>query len=479
MLTLRLRALPCALAAALLATPSHALMLGEPQVRSYLGRPLDVRIPVQGAGADAVDASCFEVLADPQGGVATLSRAQLEVEQQEGQTYLRVRSSEPMREPASILRLRAACAPSKGMLVRQYGILLDPLPASTPSAPLVVHTAEDAGVAPRDAMQVAGVTSAPSSSVAASTPASAASAPAPVKPRVHARKNHGIAHAKPRHHAPVAIAHGGFHLKLSGPVLDLEPTRHVTDAERERLREARTLMDGDDYASAMLALRDRIGTLQKRLEMLQAQAARIEAVQRERPQVAAVPQREPNVAARLADGAWSWAIVALLGLLALLMPLTRWMRRRRPAEVPELVVKKPRAPETGTETGRFAPPPPEVIAPATAATAPASPAPLAFDDTEEAIRTARDLYNSGERLQAAGVLRLAIERHPERVAPWLPLFDLLMRERLATEYAELARGFQVLHGASPAWKTVQRAGQQIDPANPLYADGAAPHQVAA
>ena len=455
-------------------------MLGEPQVRSYLGRPLDVRIPVQGAGADAVDASCFEVLGDPQGGVAALSRAQLEVEQQGGQTYLRVRSSEPMREPASILRVRAACAPSSGMLVRQYGILLDPVPASTPSAPLVVHTAEDASIAPRDAVQVASVTSAPGAGVAASTTASAASAPAAVKPRVRARKNDGIAQAKPRHHAPVAIAHGGFHLKLSGPVLDLEPTRHVTDAERERLREARMLMDGDDYASAMLALRDRIGTLQKRLEMLQAQAARIEAVQRERPRPAAVPQREPNVAARLADGAWWWAIVALLGLLALLMPLTRWMRRRRPAaEVPELVVKKPRAAATGTETGRFAPPPPEVIAPAIAATAPASPAPLAFEDTEEAIRTARDLYNSGERLQAAGVLRLAIERHPERVAPWLPLFDLLMRERLATEYAELARGFQVLHGASPAWKTVQRAGQQIDPANPLYAEGAAPHQVAA
>lgn len=479
MLTLRLRALPCALAAALVAMPSHALMLGEPQVRSYLGRPLDVRIPVQGAGADAVDASCFEVLGDPQGGMATLSRAQIEVEQQGGQTYLRVRSSEPMREPASILRLRAACAPSNGMLVRQYGILLDPMPASMPSAPLVTRAAQDASGSPPVPAQLAAVTPAPTASVA---PTPGARVPAArTQPRHHAvHKPHAVARAKPVHRAPGALAQGAFHLKLSGPVLDLEPTRHVTPAERERLREARTLMEGDDYASAMLALRDRIGTLQKRLETLQAQAARIEAAQRERPQVAAAPQREPNAAARFAQGAWSWAIVALLGLVALLMPLARWMRRRKPAnEVAELIVKKPRAPETGTETGRFAPPPPEVIAPAIAAAAPATAAALVTEDTEEAIRTARDLYNAGERLQAAGVLRLAIERHPERVAPWLPLFDLLMRERLATEYAELARGFQVLHGASPAWKTVQRAGQQIDPSNPLYADDAAPHQVAA
>lgn len=135
-----------------------------------------------------------------------------------------------------------------------------------------------------------------------------------------------------------------------------------------------------------------------------------------------------------------------------------------------------------TQCERFAPPPPEVIAPQAAAAAPASagaPA-LALDDTEEAIRSARDLYNAGERLQAAGVLRLAIESHPERVAPWLPLFDLLLRERLVTEFAELARGFRALHGASPAWKTVQRAGQQIDPGNSLYgADSGAAHEAAA
>lgn len=435
-------------------------MLGEPEVRSYLGRPLDLRIPVQGAGADALDAACFEILAQPQGGVSTLTRATLEVEQVGGQTYLRVRSSAPVLEPASLLRVRAACPPANGVLVRQYGILLDPVPASAPSVPLM------AGATPQATPSVA-------VAAAAAVPVHATSVPARAPHKV---SHKAASHAKRVHHR-AAAAHAGFRLKLSGPMLDLEPSRNITGAQRALLREARTLIDGDDYASAMLALRDRIDTLQKRLEALQAEAARIEASARERPSVATAPAPREPAALRLVDGAWLWAMLALLGLVASLMPLTRWMRRRRSGEMPEPVAKPPPM-EPGTETGRFAPPPPQVLAPGPAPAA-AIAAGVALEDTEKAIRTARDLYNAGERLQAAGILRLAIESHPERVAPWLPLFDLLMRERLATEYGELARGFRALHGASAAWKTVQRAGREIDPANPLYADEGETRQVAA
>jgi hypothetical protein len=184
-----------------------------------------------------------------------------------------------------------------------------------------------------------------------------------------------------------------------------------------------------------------------------------------------------RAAHRMADMSGTWALAALLGLGALLWPA--WRRVRRPSrdETADLIVKPAAPPKPGVETGRFAPPP-EVTAPAANARTAAAAVPAQPDETEEAIRTARDLYNAGERLQAAGVLRLAIESHPERVSPWLPLFDLLMRERLVTEFGELARGFRALHGASPAWKTVQRAGQQIDPGNPLYTDER-PHEQAA
>jgi uncharacterized protein YciI len=330
-----------------------------------------------------------------------------------------------------------------------------------PSAPLLAsNAADDAAVArvtPADAPRVA-------LPVAQARPRHAAPRHVHAAPHAH--------HAKHSTHA-AALARGGFHLKLSGPVLDLQASRNITEAQRALLREARTLLDGDDYASAMLALRDRIDTLQKRLEALQSQAVRLEAAQaKPQPALAAREREAPSLG--FAQGAWSWALVALLGLAALLLSLTSWLRRRKPGAAVEPEVKA-LPPDAGTETGRFAPPPPHVLAPGTAAP---SAAPIAMEDTEEAIRSARDLYNAGERLQAAGVLRLAIESHPERVAPWLPLFDLLMRERLATEYAELARGFRALHGSSPAWKTVQRAGQQLDPGNPLYAEEEA-RQVAA
>jgi hypothetical protein len=274
-------------------------------------------------------------------------------------------------------------------------------------------------------------------------------------------------------------SHGGYLLKLSGPVLDLAPVASVGEAQRAQLREARALLEGDDFTSQMLALRARIDTLQKQVAQLQALATRLDASKPDTAAAIAQGPAQPSRARRIADAAWSWALVALLGLLALLWPLSRVLRGRRRDEVAELVVKPGAAPK-GVETGRFVAPPPEVLAPDAVVSAPATPSgPAAIDDTEEAIRNARDLYNAGERLQAAGVLRLAIESHPERVAPWLPLFDLLMRERLATEFAELARGFRALHGASPAWKTVQRAGQQIDPANPLYQDEHSPHQAAA
>jgi hypothetical protein len=472
--TMRQRALAAAVALALFPHASFALMLGEPEVRSALGRALDVRIPVSGNGADAADEACFALLADP-AAVNPLARAQLTVEQQGGRTYLRVRSTEAMVEPATTLRVRAACPPASGVLVREYGILLDPVPASAPSVPLTMP--EEPMVAK---VEVAKVEVAP---VPAAAPVAVASTPVakPAHPGpAHARATpHVPTHASSAAYTRGAALHGGYLLKLSGPVLDLEPSRHVDAAQRAQLREAQAMMLEDDYTSAMLALRSRIDALQKRLGELQLQAATLDTA----PALASTPvatetqaapamapppaERVLSATRRVADAAWSWALVALLGLLALLWPLSRAVRRRREDNAHAVVPAAPvPVPYTGVETGTFAPPPPEVIAPQ--APVSAAPAPATADDTEEAIRDARELYNAGERLQAAGVLRRAIESHPERVAPWLPLFDLLMRERLMTEFGELARGFRTLHGASPAWKTVQRAGQQIDPANPLY-----------
>jgi len=472
----RARVLVAAVAAALVAQPSHAFLLGEPEIRSYLGRPLDLRIPVDGAGADSAEASCFSVLPVREAGVPAISRAGLSLEQQAGRSYLRVRSNEPVNEPASVLRVQVSCN-GNGTMVRQFGLLLDPMPASLPSAPIVV--AEYASQTTPAATTASVIPLPP--------PRESRAAPAPAARK--AARHHSTArtaharHDSPQLHARSNVAHtGGYLLKLSGPVLDLSPSRGLAESQRVALREARALLDADDYTSAMLALRDRIDVLQRRMAQLQQQATALDAP-RAAPKAAVPAVALPHMssAARpFVDASWGWILVALLGLMALFLPVWRLARRRKSAPS-SVLVESPRADSAkqGVETGRFAPPP-MVHAPIvkSKALANASPEVLA-GDTEEAIRNARDLYNAGDRLQAAGVLRLAIEAHPERVAPWLPLFDLLMRERLATEFAELARGFRALHGASPAWKTVQRAGQQIDPGNAMYREDASAAQQAA
>jgi len=482
------RAVAAAVAAALVAQPAHALLLGEPQVRSYLGRPLDVRIPVEGSGVDSADASCFSVLPQRTAGAPSIGRAQLSLEQQGGRSFLRVRSSESVNEPAAVLRVQAGCD-GKGTLVREFGLLIDPMPAAAASAPLVVaSSSEDVAV-----VQPAAIP-APAQATPVRTHAVARKSArhhASIAPPAHARA--GSPAASPRQ----AVHRGGFMLKLSGAVLDLTPSRHIDEAQRAQLREARALLDADDYTSAMLALRDRIEALQRRMAQLQVEVASAQGAPAPSTPVraAAAPgpgasvvatapraqpaSRVPAAARQLIDASWWWVLVALLGLAALFLPVWR-MARRRKLSAP--VAEEPSfASREGVETGRFVAPPALQASGIAAVKAAAATSPeLLADDTEEAIRNARDLYNAGDRLQAAGVLRLAIEAHPERVAPWLPLFDLLLRERLATEFAELARGFRSLHGASPAWKTVQRAGQQIDPGNALYReDAAAEHQAAA
>jgi hypothetical protein len=68
------------------------------------------------------------------------------------------------------------------------------------------------------------------------------------------------------------------------------------------------------------------------------------------------------------------------------------------------------------------------------------------------------------------VLQLAVDRQPERERPWLALLELLRREGLVVDHAELAARFRELHGAGDAWRKVQYFGREIDPANPLYRD---------
>ena len=141
----------CIAAAGLAAAPAaFALSLGELDVRSALGEPLDARIPLSLAPGEEPDPSCFTLARDAEAGVPVVTQAQLTVEPNPaGGAFLRIRTPNGISEPALRLRVRAGCAGQTGVSLRQYSVLLDPrkepvtvaAPLATPPAPLAVPTA--------------------------------------------------------------------------------------------------------------------------------------------------------------------------------------------------------------------------------------------------------------------------------------------------------------------------------------------------
>ena len=121
----KFRALVLLLAA--VALPAGAVTLGEAQVRSALGEPLDVRIPVTMAGGESIERSCFAMLSQNDAGLPGVGEGSVSIERTRGAAALRLRTFAPVREPAVAMKVRAACPnASEPPFVREYVLLLDP-----------------------------------------------------------------------------------------------------------------------------------------------------------------------------------------------------------------------------------------------------------------------------------------------------------------------------------------------------------------
>jgi len=108
------------------APAAFAMSLGEVEVRSALGEPLDARVPLTFSPGETVDATCFTLARDPEPGVPVLAEGLLTVERIGDRSELRIRSSASIYEPAMRVRVRAACPGQPGEALRQYSVLLDP-----------------------------------------------------------------------------------------------------------------------------------------------------------------------------------------------------------------------------------------------------------------------------------------------------------------------------------------------------------------
>jgi len=104
--------------------PALALGLGEAELRSALGEPLDLLIAITATPDDSLGPDCFYLPRPLPGGLPAVARAQFTIE---SGPKLRVRTPQPLNEPVMVLRMQASC-PGGGLVAREYPLLLDPRP---------------------------------------------------------------------------------------------------------------------------------------------------------------------------------------------------------------------------------------------------------------------------------------------------------------------------------------------------------------
>lgn len=117
------------------AVPSLALTLGQPQGAVWIGRPLDLVVPLtqtEGEGGDSLCAEAEMV----QGGTRVDDRrvtVSLEPGTRPGQTRIHIRSTMPVEEPVVQVTVRAGCQATSS---RQFVLLAD-MPVELAAAPVL------------------------------------------------------------------------------------------------------------------------------------------------------------------------------------------------------------------------------------------------------------------------------------------------------------------------------------------------------
>lgn len=308
-----------------------ALTLGNIEVRSALGEPLDARIPVSASAGEGLAGACFSLAGPVTPGAPRLSDATLGLRRSAKGAYLRVRSRGPMQEPAILVRIAIACPHQPAQETRSYSILLDP--RRKLSSPIVATSftvqpgdtlesiasaifRRDRG-ARRDYLEAMREANPALAALGDGDPIAAGSvialpdlrtfarsrrAPAAARvpgPAAQAGALSGVPTAKPRAVQPAKVvarlpAHAprtglasaapvrasptaGFQLKLSAAVVDLSPSRTIDDRARAQLRERLAVLDADDQMAAMLSMRNSLHQLEAEVQQLRLKLAQMPA----------------------------------------------------------------------------------------------------------------------------------------------------------------------------------------------------------
>ena len=317
----------------LAALPAAAVTLGDIEVRSRAGAPLEARIPVVGGKDEVLRGACFSLA--PRGAVP-LPAPTLELRRSSHGAALFVRTREPVAEGAAFA-IAVACPHAASAPAAEYAVRFStpavarPPAATTPAAPLPVITSlgaragdtlaslaraifpgdglararylqairaenerlaavgDDEPLAPGTAIALPDLHAFAGTMPAQRAPASGASASRPIAHAPAAtRTTKGplrTAAAPPAHEGSQRVslrasnderrqpANAGFQLRLSAPVMDLAPSRGMDERKRAELRDRLLVLEADDRTAAMLAMRENIRRLESQVSELKLKLA--------------------------------------------------------------------------------------------------------------------------------------------------------------------------------------------------------------
>jgi hypothetical protein len=98
---------------------------------------------------------------------------------------------------------------------------------------------------------------------------------------------------------------------------------------------------------------------------------------------------------------------------------------------------------------------------------------VALSSPEEIVQQARTHYmEDNDVFKAIDLLEMAVSARKDSTRPWQALFAIYRRENMPERYQRLVLAYRGAFGQDDSWPAIRALGQQIDPANALYGDGA-------
>ena len=132
--TRHLAAAAAAAAFACVAHDAQALVLGEASVRSSLGAPLDLRVPVMLAAGEWIEPSCFTLAPDGPPNAPRITGGRISVQRSASGTVLRIETSSPVNDANATLAVVASCRGLSAGSRREYAVQLQPGPSQAVAA---------------------------------------------------------------------------------------------------------------------------------------------------------------------------------------------------------------------------------------------------------------------------------------------------------------------------------------------------------